>query len=183
MLMLFGTFFKIGIMTFGGGYACLPLIQSLIVNELHWITTQEFSSLVTISQMTPGPIAINAATFVGLKVGGFLGGIVATLGCIFPSCLIVGALAVLYQRYAQLDWLDAILRWLRPAVVGLIAVAGLTMIAPSMQAFGKPVLWIALFGASLFCFLKTKWNPVLILLGAGLVNWALCVVLSQWSIL
>ncbi|EOS60414.1 hypothetical protein C815_01404 [Firmicutes bacterium M10-2] len=171
MLTLFWTFFKIGIMSFGGGYACLPLIQSNIVQDLHWISASEFSNLVTISQMTPGPIAINAATFVGLKVGGFSGGVIATIGCIFPSCLIVTILAVLYHKYSTLHWLDRILNWLRPAVVGLIAVAGITMILPSIQGYEHPLWWILLFSGSLFCFMKTKIGPIWILIATGVINW------------
>lgn len=103
LVELFLSFFQIGLFSFGGGYAALPLIQNQVV-ELHaWLTQAELSDLITISQMTPGPIAINAATFVGTKLAGIAGAIVSTLGCILPSCLIVTVLAYLYLKYRHLD--------------------------------------------------------------------------------
>ena len=98
---LFWSFFKIGLFSIGGGYAAMPLIQHQVV-ELHgWLTLSEFSDIVTISQMTPGPIAINAATFVGTRVGGVSGALISTLGCIFPSCVIVLLLSYFYYKYRQ----------------------------------------------------------------------------------
>ena len=88
-LQLFLSFLKIGLFSFGGGYAALPLIQGQVVTAHGWLSTGEFTDLITISQMTPGPIAINGATFVGIKIAGLPGAFVATLGCITPSCIIV----------------------------------------------------------------------------------------------
>lgn len=88
----------------------------------------EFTDLITISQMTPGPIAINSATFVGIKIAGMPGALVATLGCILPSCIIVTIIAYLYMRYRNLDTLQGILGMLRPAVVALIASAGISIL-------------------------------------------------------
>ena len=100
-LRLFMSFLQIGLFSFGGGYAALPLIQEQIV-ELHgWLSQSEFTDLITISQMTPGPIAVNAATFVGIRVAGIPGAVTATLGCIFPSCVIVSILAFLYLKYKK----------------------------------------------------------------------------------
>ena len=88
-LELFWSFFQIGLFSIGGGYAAMPLIQHQVV-ELHpWLTLEQFSDIITISQMTPGPIAINSATFVGLQLGGLPGALVATAGCVLPSCIIV----------------------------------------------------------------------------------------------
>ena len=84
-LELFWSFFQIGLFSFGGGYAALPLIQAQVVDVHHWLSLSELTDLVTISQMTPGPIAINAATFVGIQLGGPLGAVVCTLGCVLPS--------------------------------------------------------------------------------------------------
>ena len=92
-LQLFLSFLKIGLFSFGGGYAALPLIQGQVVTAHGWLSTGEFTDLITISQMTPGPIAINGATFVGIKIAGLPGAFVATLGCITPSCIIVTLLA------------------------------------------------------------------------------------------
>ena len=88
-LQLFWSFIQIGMFSFGGGYAAMPLIQGQVVTDHGWLTMSEFTDLITISQMTPGPIAVNSATFVGLKIAGIPGAVVATLGCILPSCIIV----------------------------------------------------------------------------------------------
>ena len=94
-IQLFLSFLQIGAFSFGGGYAAMPLIQSQIVNLHHWLDFKEFTDLITISQMTPGPIAINSATFVGTKIAGIPGAIAATLGCILPSCILVTIIAYL----------------------------------------------------------------------------------------
>lgn len=87
-LQLFWSFLQIGLFSFGGGYAAMPLIQGQVVTSHGWLTMSEFTDLITISQMTPGPIAVNSATFVGLKIAGIPGAVVATVGCILPSCII-----------------------------------------------------------------------------------------------
>ena len=109
LLTLFFSFLQIGAFSFGGGYAALPLIQHQVVDLYHWLTMNELTDLITISQMTPGPIAINAATFVGLKIDSFYGAIVATLGCILPSCIIVSLIAYIkisanvnYSKYFKI---------------------------------------------------------------------------------
>ena len=92
-LQLFFSFLQIGMFSFGGGYAAMPLIQGQVVTAHHWLSMEEFTDLITISQMTPGPIAINSATFVGTKIAGIPGAVVSTLGCILPSCILVTLLA------------------------------------------------------------------------------------------
>ena len=104
-LQLLWSFFQIGLFSIGGGYAAMPLIQQQVVELNPWLTMGEFTDVVTISQMTPGPIAINAATFVGIRVAGFPGSLVATLGCVLPSCIVVLLLACLYTRYRKLTLL------------------------------------------------------------------------------
>ena len=96
-LKLFLSFFQIGLFSFGGGYAALPLIEEQVVVQNGWLSMTGFTDIITISQMTPGPIAINAATFVGMQIAGLLGAIIATMGCVSPSCIIVLTLAFLYQ--------------------------------------------------------------------------------------
>ena len=108
-LQLFLSFLQIGMFSFGGGYAAMPLIQGQVVQTHQWMTMSEFTDLITISQMTPGPIAVNAATFVGIKIAGIPGALVATLGCILPSCMIVTVLARLYLRYRKMDMLQGVL--------------------------------------------------------------------------
>ena len=124
-LQLFISFLQIGMFSFGGGYAAMPLIQGQVVTLHHWLSMEEFTDLITISQMTPGPIAVNSATFVGIKIAGIPGAIVATFGCILPSCVIVTLLAKLYLKYRNMGMLQGILGSLRPAVVAMIASAGI----------------------------------------------------------
>lgn len=101
-LQLFTSFLQIGLFSFGGGYAALPLIQEQVVTRYGWLSMAEFTDLITISQMTPGPIAINSATFVGLRIAGLPGAVMATFGCILPSCILVTAIARLYLKYRNM---------------------------------------------------------------------------------
>lgn len=153
----------------------MPLIQSQVVERYGWLSLSEFTDLITISQMTPGPIAVNSATFVGLKIAGFGGALVATFGCILPSCIIVSALAYLYLKYRKLDMLQGILNSLRPAVVAMIATAGVTIIlssfygdAPSSYALsGVNVHAVIIFVISLFLLRFKKMNPITVMVLAG----------------
>ena len=175
LLQLFWSFLKIGAFSIGGGYAAMPLIQEQVVRNNPWLSMQEFTDLVTIAEMTPGPIAINAATFVGNRVAGFPGALVATFGCIFPSLIIVSLLSLIYSRYKKLSLLQSILAGLRPAVVALIASAGVSILLETLFDGGEiqivHVQWAgaALFCAAFFLLRKWKWNPILVMLlcGAG----------------
>lgn len=175
-LQLFWSFLKIGAFSFGGGYAALPLIESIVVDENAWLTIAEFTDLITISQMTPGPIAINSATFVGLSIAGFWGAIAATIGNILPSFILVTFVAWLYIKYNTLDTLQNVLQSLRPAVVAMIAAAGLSLVITAF--FGTDIISfqninlvaVVLFTFSLFLLLKYKWNPILVMLLAGVLN-------------
>lgn len=162
-LDLFWSFFQIGLFSIGGGYAALPLIREQIVEKHAWLTMAAFTDVVTIAEMTPGPIAINAATFVGTQVGGIAGALVATFGCVLPSCVIVILLAWLYRKYRSLTLMQGILSGLRPAVVGLIGAAGASILALA------PVS-LCLFAAALFVLRKWNVNPTFIIFGAGAVG-------------
>lgn len=175
LAQLFLAFLQIGAFSFGGGYAAMPLIQAQVINRYGWLTVSEFSDLVTIAEMTPGPIAINSATFVGSQIAGIPGALAATAGCILPSCLFVTALAWLYQRYRRLSLLQGILKALRPAVVAMIFTAGLTILVPAFFAGGhisfhagqlrvRPVLY---FAAALFLLRQKKLNPIQVMVGCG----------------
>ena len=174
-LQLFLAFLQIGAFSFGGGYAAMPLIQAQVVTNYAWITTSDFTDLVTIAEMTPGPIAVNAATFVGNQVAGIPGALAATLGVVLPSCLFVTALAWLYQKYRSLTLMQGILQSLRPAVVAMIFGAGLTILLPTLFASGT-VSFLAgnfqiraalLFIAALICLRVWKLNPILVMVGCG----------------
>ena len=119
LLSLFWAFLQIGATSVGGGYAAMPLIRQQVCLLHPWLTEAEFSHLVTIAEITPGPIAINAATFVGTRLAGLPGAVTATLGCILPSCVIVSFLALLYRKYQALPRMQAALAALRPVVAAL----------------------------------------------------------------
>lgn len=185
-LQLFWSFLQVGAFSFGGGYAALPLIESIIVDQNGWLTIAEFTDLITISQMTPGPISVNSATFVGLSIGGFWGAIFATLGNLTPSIILVTLIAWLYMKYNTIDTLQNVLRTLRPAVIAMIATAGVSIV---MTAFwGESaillsninVVAIFVFGLSLFLLLKFKMSPILVMVLAGLLNivWTLVIGVS-----
>lgn len=175
-IQLFLSFLQIGLFSIGGGYAAMPLIEHQVV-ELHsWLSMTEFTDLVTIAEMTPGPIAVNSATFVGIRIGGIPGAVIATFGCILPSCFIVSLLAFVYNRYKSLPILQSILEALRPTVVALIAGAGLSILR--VVSFGEAemaienVKWvgIALFAVALVLLRKFKLNPILTMCLCGVVN-------------
>ena len=128
LLQLFLSFATVGVFCVGGGYASMPLIQAEVIEKYGWLSMNEFVDIFTISQMTPGPIGINAATFVGSKVAGIPGSIAATAGFVFPSVVIVLLLAYLYYKYGNVGPIRGILNGLRPAVVALIARAGLDIL-------------------------------------------------------
>ncbi len=127
-LQLFLSFLQIGAFSFGGGYAAMPLIQNQVVQLHPWLSQSEFTDLITISQMTPGPIAVNSATFVGTRIAGVPGALAATIGCVLPSCILVTILAKIYLKYRSLSLLQGILKSLRPAVIAMIAAAGVSIL-------------------------------------------------------
>lgn len=121
-LRLFWTFFKIGLFSFGGGYVMIPIIQNEI--EAHgWIAAREFADIIAISQMTPGPIAVNAATYVGVKTAGFWGAAAATLGIALPSFLIIIIIANFMMKFKESQVVGAVLKGIRPVTIGLIGTA------------------------------------------------------------
>lgn len=177
-LELLWSFFQIGLFSIGGGYAAMPLIQHQVVDIHPWLTVTQFADIMTIAEMTPGPVTINSATFVGIRVAGLPGAVIATVGCVLPSCAIVTLLAFLYYRYRQLRVVQGILTALHPAVVAMIASAGLTILI--LALFGMRTVpaglagfrWQAavIFAAALIVLRKWKVNPVFVMLGAGAVG-------------
>lgn len=181
-VQLFFSFLQIGLFSFGGGYAAMPLIQSQVVDLHHWLTLGEFTDLITISQMTPGPIAVNSATFVGIKIAGVGGAAVATLGCILPSCLLVTGLAYIYLKYRKLTMLQGILGSLRPAVVAMIATAGLSILVSAfwgtegitgggMEALRSiRIEMVLIFAAAVWLLKGRGWNPILVMVLCGVAE-------------
>lgn len=171
-VQLFFSYLQIGAFSFGGGYAAMSLIQAQVVEKYHWLTMNQFTDLVTIAEMTPGPIAVNSATFVGTQMAGLPGALIATLGCILPSCIIVTLLAKIYMKYQKTKAMQDILGTLRPVVVSMIAVAGIGILS---SVFFSPeqvlqIRGIILFVAALILLRLTKLSPILIMVSCGIVE-------------
>lgn len=181
LIELFWSFFQIGMFSIGGGMAAMPLIQNQVVDLHHWLTLTEFTDLITIAEMTPGPIAINSSTFVGIRIAGIPGALIATVGCVFPSCVIVSILAWVYFKYKGLAVIQGVLSGLRPAVVALIASAGLSIF--TLAVWGENgfslnpqtinLVAVLLFSIAVFILRKWKPNPIFVMLGSGIIGGAI----------
>jgi chromate transporter len=190
LLQLFWTFFLIGMFTFGGGYAMLSLIQAEVVVEHAWLTESTFADIVAISQMTPGPVGINCATYVGYDVltsagaghlMGVIGSLTATLAITLPSFLIVLMLVKFYTRVKGSPVFESVMRVIRPAVVGLIGAAAVILclkvdwngLVPSLgiveENFPDWKSW-CLAAAAFVAAFRFKVNPILIILVAGVLG-------------
>ena len=126
-LNLFFVFFKVGLFSFGGGYAILPLMQHEVVDVNKWISVKEFMDIVAVSQITPGPISINLATHVGYRIGGTLGSTIATTSVILPSIIIISLIVIFLKRFSKLPAVQRIFKSLRITIVGLILAAGIAL--------------------------------------------------------
>ena len=175
---LFWSFFQIGLFSIGGGYAAMPLIQNQVVDIHSWLTMTQFADIMTIAEMTPGPIAINSATFVGIQVAGLPGALIATIGCVFPSCVIVVTLAYIYYRFRSLNMVQGVLSGLRPAVIAMIASAGISLLI--MAFYGQrtlpkdlaslDVIAVIIFAIGFFVLRKWKPNPLWVMAGSGVAG-------------
>ena len=179
LFKIFFCFVQIGLFSFGGGYAAVPLIQSMVVERYHWLSVSEFINLITIAEMTPGPIVINAATFVGMKIDGFLEAVVSTIGSVIPSLIIVLLLSWLYKKYKELDIVKRILKRIRPLVVAMILSAGFSILVMALfntsdfkavDLNNIQIVEMIIFATSLFMMRKYKINPIMIIFGSGLVG-------------
>ena len=173
-LLFFYTFFKIGLFGFGGGYAMLSMIQGEVVTKYQWLTTSQFTDIVAISQMTPGPIGINSATYVGysavVNAGyspamGVLGSAMATFAVVLPSFILMFTITKILIKYRETDLVDTMFSLLRPTVVGLIAAAALILMTP--ENFSTPSINPWQFYISIFLFVAAfvgtqffKINPI-----------------------
>lgn len=176
LLELFYSFIKIGLFSFGGGYAAIPLINQEIVVNHGWLSLDAFSNVLTISQMTPGPVGINSATFIGIQLAGLPGAIVATLGFVIPSIIIVSILGHLYLKYNGLKIIQEILEGLRPVIIATILAAGLSLFLAAVFESQDFILEnlnfvkLGLFILALFLTFKYKISPIIIMLLVGLIN-------------
>ena len=181
-LQLFLSFLQIGAFSFGGGYAAMPLIQNQVVQLHPWLSQSEFTDLITISQMTPGPIAVNSATFVGTRIAGMPGALAATAGCVLPSCILVTLLAKIYLKYRNLSLLQGVLKSLRPAVIAMIAAAGVSILVTAFwgEAITSLTLTqllpnisiqaVGIFIGSLILLVRFKINPIHVMLLSGVAE-------------
>lgn len=160
------SFFQIGLLSIGGGYAVIPLIQQKVVDEAGWLTGREFADVVIISQMTPGPLAVNTSTFVGMRLGGVGGAVAATLGCVCGGVVVSLLLYRFIRSRRENAVMNAVLSGLKAASVGLIASAGL-FIVKLAHAGGTTLFFSALFVFSLVLLRLFKTNPMLILAMTG----------------
>lgn len=175
MFALFYTFLKIGLLSIGGGYAIIPLIQMEVVEKMEWLTIQEYSDIITISQMTPGPLAVNTATFVGLRVLGIPGAIVATVSCVISGCLISMIFYQWYLKNKENKFFHYVITALKSASLGLIISAAVLMILLALfgtmslkdqnSAFSLTALCITII--SLFLLRKYRINPIMLLILSG----------------
>lgn len=185
---LFISFIQVGLFSVGGGYAAIPLIQEQVVNIHKLLTMAEFTDLITIAEMTPGPISINSATFVGQRVYGTLGAVVCTLGVILPAFIICLTLAYFYYKYKNFSGVQTVLGALRPAVVALIASAGVSILVLALfnTNFHNIVLsefrWLefALFISGFIILRKYKLNAVSIIIGTGVIGTALQFIINAF---
>ena len=168
-LQLIFTFFVIGLFTFGGGYAMLSLIQNEVVVNHAWITAQEFTDMVAISQMTPGPIGINSATYVGYAVSGnIFGSLTATFAVCLPSFLIILTICKIYNRFKKSNVFASLMTTLRPVVIGMIgAAAGILITKENFIDWTSWVLFAAAFIASQWL----KINPILLIIAGGVIGY------------
>ena len=196
-LQLFFAFLRIGAFSFGGGYAAMPLIQSQVIDRYGWLSMTDFTNLVTIAEMTPGPIAVNAATFVGSQTAGIAGALAATAGVILPSCIFVSVLAWLYNKYRSLALMQGTLKVMRCAVVAMILSAGLKILIPlifpqgpgaALAAAGVSpaslltggalkILPLLLFAGAFLVLRRTKTDPIRVMVACGVINLAAALIL------
>ena len=193
-LQLFLSFLQIGAFSFGGGYAAMPLIQNQVVQLHPWLSQSEFTDLITISQMTPGPIAVNSATFVGTRIAGMPGALAATAGCVLPSCILVTLLAKIYLKYRNLSLLQGVLKSLRPAVIAMIAAAGVSILVnafwgETMASLTATELLpnisiqaVGIFIGSLILLVRFKMNPIHVMLLSGVTEVVLQVIGNIFNI-
>lgn len=165
-LELFSVFFKIGAFTFGGGYAMIPFIQKETAEKRDWITEEEILEIIAIAESTPGPIAINSATFVGYRVAGFWGSAFATFGVVLPSFLIISVIAMLLQNFADLEPVRFAFFGIRAGVLALLFKALWTM----YKKAPKNLISYIIMGASFLAVAILKINVLLVLIGCALTG-------------
>ena len=177
LLRLAVTFFQIGLFSIGGGYAIIPLIQEQVVERFAWVSQKTFTDIITISQMTPGPLAVNTSTFIGIQIAGIPGAVLATFGCVISGISISAFLYRLFQHYQKSEYIIELRNGLKAASLGLIISAAFTILLLSFTGTSvvseiKTADWTAVlvFLASLFMLRRWRVNPVAVMIGTGIVG-------------
>lgn len=166
LLKLLFTFFKIGLFSFGGGYAMIPFMQREIIEKHQWLSSSEFVDIIGISQMTPGPVSVNSATFVGYKVSGIVGSIFATLGITVISFILVSIASKAIDKFKESKYLKAALLGMRPVLIALIINAFISL-AKDVYVDVKSIIVTLIVGG---CLLSKKIHPILTIVIAGLLG-------------
>lgn len=176
-LRLFQTFFLIGLFSFGGGYASMELIRSRVVTMQHWLTDGEFTDIISIAEMTPGPLGINIASFVGTKIAGIAGTLTATVAYVLPALVLMLLLACVYDSCRDLSGMQGVLKGLRPAVVAMILAAAVKLVGTAWWGGLSNISlqgtnWVAGFLTlgMLALLQKKKIGPVSAILGSGVIG-------------
>lgn len=176
LLQLFFAFFQIGLFSIGGGYAIIPMISEQVVNSHHWLSAQEFTDIITISQMTPGPLAVNTSTFVGMRVAGIAGALCATIGCICMGVLIAFGIYHIFQRFSNSHIFMEVLKGLKAGSLGLIMAAAAIIVSLAFFKNGTIALSgiqfpaICIFMIILFISRKWKVNPIALMVLSGIMG-------------
>lgn len=186
---LFRTFFLIGMFSFGGGYASMELIRSRVVAQQHWLTNTEYTDIISIAEMTPGPLGINIASFVGTRTAGIPGTIIATLSYVLPALVIVSIMATIYYRCCSLNGVQGVLKGLRPAVAAMVFAAAVKLAANAYwggldQLRFENTNLVALPLSLVFLWLlrTKKLGPVQTILGSGVVGAILYAILGMMAV-
>ncbi len=173
LLDLFLGFLRIGVMAFGGAYASIPLVQREVVDVNGWLTYEEFGNLLALDELTPGPILINSATFVGASVAGVPGAVVASLGSILPACLITMILLWFFRKYRKLEIITEVIFAIKCMTVGLVSVTILRAISNAILlsggALGFDPVMVLLTAAAFLVIRKWQTNPLIVMLCSGLI--------------
>ncbi len=177
LIELFLTFFKIGLFTFGGGYAMIPLIERTCVDKKEWITHDEMMNITVIAESTPGPIAVNCATYVGLKKRGIAGSVAATFGVILPSFLIILLISFFLDRFLEIKWVASAFRGIKAAVGIVIVDAGIRMISKmKKEALPMIILSVSFTAMMLINIFAVRISTVVLMLTAAAVGLAVYLV-------
>lgn len=171
LVMLFGVFFKIGAVTFGGGYAMLPLLNSELADKRGWTTNEQLLDYYAIGQSTPGIIAVNVATFIGYNRAGIFGGIVATAGVVTPSIIIISLLARFISNFSEIVWVQKALTGINVAVAAMLSKSVWTFAKKSVKNIWSLLILVAAFVAMYFFGIGSVW-VIVMSAGAGIaMSW------------